>query len=431
MGVVFYLFSAFADHDDPAAEPLPVSLHVEDIAKRAFDIVENQVREATTQSEAGWASQPGAIRTFREDGSTARIYKLYSAPDLLAGSTSEALADLPADWDQYPTRFVDLNTPELVEGLVEFPIADPNSDAEGFAISDTINGVSASSLPMPVQWMYFLQDGTRGYLDGENRFIGERVPTSDNSIIGRAAFWADDNTCKINVNTASEGVHWDIPRTDSLEDRGLSRSQPVAGEYQRHPGHPATACLSSVLFPGKRIGTPEGGHGALEELPLAEAGLLWKIGNGTGPGGSQAGTVTLEQAQAQVLQPMPFHYTPYGNLDEMLERAGNAEPELVERVARGKFFLTTESNAPELTVSGYPRVSTWPTERDSRATVLGKEFDRMAASRYRFGRTSARSRHVEFYSNSYGENERLFSYLRSQISDGTAEFGLRRPCAGY
>ena len=66
---------------------------------------------------------------------------------------------------------------------------------------------------------------------------------------GRVAFWTDDETCKVNVNTASEGVYWDMPRASTKEDLAMEIYQPKAGEYQRFPGHPATVCLSSVLFP--------------------------------------------------------------------------------------------------------------------------------------------------------------------------------------
>ena len=74
---------------------MPEGVVAGDLAQRAFELVEQQLRAATTQDGTSWASQPGAIRTFREDGTMSRIYKLYSAPDLLAGSTAEAMADLP------------------------------------------------------------------------------------------------------------------------------------------------------------------------------------------------------------------------------------------------------------------------------------------------------------------------------------------------
>lgn len=34
------------------------------------------------------------------------------------------------------------------------------------------------------------------------------------------AFWTDDEFCKVNINTAMDGVYWDVPRLMSWEDYG-------------------------------------------------------------------------------------------------------------------------------------------------------------------------------------------------------------------
>jgi len=433
LGLMIWLLPVQADHDDPPAEPLPADVQPEDLAKRAFELVEHQVRAATTQEDTSWASQPGAIRTFNMDGSMSRIYKLYSAPDLLAGSTAEAQADLVVDWDLKPAQFVDLNAPQFDDnGDHTFPIADPRAEPEGFSFTSTINGVrgqifreESRRLPMPVQWIYLLQDGTRGYLDADNRFIGSVVPTKANPIVGRIAYWADDNTAKVNLNTASEGVYWDMPRTDTVEDRGLSRSQPAAGEYQRHPGHPATVCLSSVLFPGKRIGTPEGGSGEMDPLPLSEADLLWKIGNGVGGGGSRAGTVPV--ADVMPATPSPLLYTPYDSVEDVfqkLQRHGINAPEEVEtRAARSGFFLTTRSNSSELTLNGYPRVSTWPSDRtiDDPQNIGFDLISMPRGQRFSFERRSTSSRHGDFYT--LGDNAALYAYLQVATRGQIPGFG--------
>ena len=59
LGLLLFFFKASAD-DDSQPQALPTSPQAEDLAKRAFKMVEHQVREATTQSP-GWSSQPGAI----------------------------------------------------------------------------------------------------------------------------------------------------------------------------------------------------------------------------------------------------------------------------------------------------------------------------------------------------------------------------------
>ena len=69
---------------------------------------------------------------------------------------------------------------------------------------------------MPVKWIYVLRDGqmtapTSGDASKVS-FSGSVVPTQSNPIVGRIAFWADDETCKLNINTASEGIYWDAPK---------------------------------------------------------------------------------------------------------------------------------------------------------------------------------------------------------------------------
>lgn len=73
----------------------------------------------------------------------------------------------------------------------------------------------------------------------------------------RVAFWTDDASCRINVNTASEGVFWDTPRCDTVEERAYGRYQPAAHEHVRAMGHPAAVSLSSVLFPRQRLHLPQ------------------------------------------------------------------------------------------------------------------------------------------------------------------------------
>ncbi len=112
------------------------------------------------------------------------------------------------------------------------------------------------------------------------------APTVSNPIVGRIAFWADDDTSKVNINTASEGTYWDTPRIFSYEDNGyfpgnnlndptivpgMAIAQPVQHEYQRYPGHPATTSLSAV-FGGIFFGLDE-----RVECPLA----TWVPSNGT------------------------------------------------------------------------------------------------------------------------------------------------------
>ena len=94
----------------------------------------------------------------------------------------------------------------------------------------------------------------------------------------------DDESCKINTNTAAEGAFWDTPRADTVQERKLAEIQPTRLEYQRHAGHPAGVCLSSVLMPNYRF-HPEGFTsenrielGPMNSMTLEDATDLWRLG---------------------------------------------------------------------------------------------------------------------------------------------------------
>src|SRR5688572_11558494 len=53
------------------------------LAESAVNLVMSQIKQGTTNGEkVAWASQPGAIRTFHENGLPHGIYKLYSAKEM-------------------------------------------------------------------------------------------------------------------------------------------------------------------------------------------------------------------------------------------------------------------------------------------------------------------------------------------------------------
>ena len=163
-------------------------------------------------------------------------------------------------------------------------------------------GGNDARLPMPVRWIYVLRDGSLttpvGIGTGKNGNIqasfsgATNPPTKKNPIVGRVAFWTDDDTSKLNVNvaggsffdpnnppnnyTASQyaGSFWDTPRVNSVFDQGtvygpgiggyvpgasgnggspipngagLASVQMIQNEFQRYPGHPATTSMANVF----------------------------------------------------------------------------------------------------------------------------------------------------------------------------------------
>jgi uncharacterized protein (TIGR02600 family) len=373
------------------------------LSQSAFNLATDQIVEATRgiDPDSGqvlaWASQPGMIRTYNSSGGKARYYKLYSW-EVMTGSgdfdpTTSAEA-VSANWFNDPAIYTDLNAPVTVNKTLQYPIVDGNNlrdnitdasgtnavsgktydadgdgkwDIEGFSLKNTTpvaSGSSANPVPMPVKWLYVLQSGhivaPTGGSGNTATFSGANTPTTDNPIVGRIAFWTDDESAKININTASEGVYWDTPRAKTAAEDALKTNQPVTGEYQRYSGHPAMTSLSTVLK------KPSGS--ALTDSQWAQ--ILYGITPRVADGGSQAGTVntawaapsapTAVQADADRL---------YASVDELAfkpDRASNdpnpSTPQVLNKSAleRAKFFLTASSRSPDLNLFNKPRVCNWP-----------------------------------------------------------------------
>lgn len=133
-------------------------------AQEGIDNVASAIREATA-SPRHWASMPGQIISSSnnlalEDQS--EIFPLYSATKDESGSTA--------------------NLNRLVRS------------GDNKTLIDGRNNESDS--PMEVGWIYVRKDGTRE--------ISASVDTSNhaNPIVGRFAYWADDESTRINLNTA-------------------------------------------------------------------------------------------------------------------------------------------------------------------------------------------------------------------------------------
>lgn len=412
------------------SEPCAAQTSPDALAERALDKVRAQITEATGRGEgSSWATQPGAISVFLTSGVPRSVYKLYSSGQMVVEGRANLSNDVPNDWNEAAERFVDLNAPVIEEGLLRFPIVDPRSDAEGFSYEEAVAGVNRSSsdlarLPMPVLWIYVLKDGTEGWLDRFGRFVGLTLPTKENPIVGRYGFWTDDNTSRINVNTASEGVYWDTPWVNTVEDQSYAEFQPAWGEYQRYPGHPARVSLSSVVHPGKRYPVP-GTASAMEVLTLEETQEIWRAGRGiSSTGGSLGGTERID-LEASLALGYPERSGVTYNTSEALSAAFTGER--AERVRRGSFFLTTENRSDDTTLAGYPRISMWPTMTDpgDRLQYDKGMLEASTVRREEFGvfRNVASSVHNEAYGQASGQLTSLSEYLRELTSRTTPGFG--------
>ncbi|MCW0217712.1 MAG: Verru_Chthon cassette protein A, partial [Prosthecobacter sp.] len=377
-------------------------------ADTAVSLVIGQIQSATHQDTETsgietWTSQPGMVRQYKENGILLKGNKLYSDRKMVATSDDEIINDTPPeDWDLQTDRYVDMNEPVARRDENQpdnpprwfFPIIDPRAYAtdpsksvEGFSYSKYVNGISgtvlqgvktpgeegedAQRLPMPVEWLYLLKDGTIGYLNDDKTFVGPRGVTAnqENPIVSRIAFWTDDESCKININTAAEGTYWDTPRLYHDRDGDWARYQPMTYEYQRYPGHPATVSMSTVLFPNENM-NPSPSDSAQFDKALAFKETIYYLIPKILPGGSKAGSVLVPAGRA--FSPTDFKEVQkalnerlFASVDEFLLRpkigadgerqeidlqtsgawSDLSRPEVVERL---RPFLTPRSRSPEM-----------------------------------------------------------------------------------
>jgi uncharacterized protein (TIGR02600 family) len=465
------------------------------LADSAVGVVMGQLREATTRPNATWASQPGALRVYGAAGAVSpnldSIYKLYSSNNMVVSSTdalpllaSDFQNDLEAAWHTKAAFWTDLNSPILVpdttnpgKTVPRFPVIDPRAYAiqttdaystvpdagtvptdpkwkniEGFwyNTASTVNGIVGPAatdvdrdkqrLPMPTRWIYVLQDGTLTVPDaGDGKNVSWSVPakspTKANPIVGRVAFWTDDESSKVNLNTAGgyadvtlptgydanshAGSYWDTPHFYTEFDRGmvapesngetgnpkagrplpgkggLAIAQLLQGEYQRYPGHPSTTSIGLIF---RNYLTSEQLYTILPRLGISNS-------QGSIPGSSKGGTervIPLNPRTAGANPfPQDFRIQPqmnrlYSSVDELLFAANstlsitdaNYHRETNDTTLKNnyaltnaaitpefldkmRFFITAQSRAPELNLFGRPRVTVWPVRYETATESSG------------------------------------------------------------
>jgi uncharacterized protein (TIGR02600 family) len=399
------------------------------LVNTSVNIVMGQIRQATTASPTNsWTSQPGLIRTFSNAGLPDQSYKLYSSDVMQLDGPLDPMAEAAtmAQWAQQTAIYTDLNQP----ASGSYPVLDPaaSGPVEGFSVTGA-PATAAQSVPMPAKWLYVLKDGTLAAPDDPGTastttatFINStNKPAAGNPIVGRIAFWTDDESCKVNVNTASEGTYWDVPKawnvvpgstTNGLSERKLAEHQPTTGEYQGYPGHPASTSLSAV-FP--------------ELIPPTQTTLdpIFKLVPRLQNEGSKGLTVPISTAANVTLDSDRLYAT---EDESIFDNARSSHSFLTsDLVERGMFFLTNSSRAPETNLFSMPRIACWPVHSNA-STVYRTAFDRLIAfcaklngDDYFFQRQNPFSMTEDY--ESIGRNQQLLAYLRQLTSNPVPGFG--------
>lgn len=413
---------------------------VRTLAELPGQIVISQIRTATHKlgHDLTWTSQPGLIRVFdtssppdpvdEESPIPPReqlLYPLYSTRTLFTDETFDVAAEVSSlsNWPAATALFTDLNEPiELrrnlttgeplpinQRGTLLYPILDPSAlERQTGASTSRISGMTELSpspgktgrqpVPMPVRWLYVLNNGkvlapllssSPTIARFNQRDLQPEAGEPNPRIIGRIAFWTDDESCKVNLNTATEPAPWLPPMTVSERDRSRADSHPVRGEFHRLSGHPSFTALSPImrgfgtnfispqLQPLPQPPTLTGGdaagytdfidsiHSLLPGLPPRDTG-------------SVHGTFAIETYTTPPLLPRAALFT---NVEDLLFDSGVVGGTRIVRlrnghrnvaayamdeadIRRSRFCLTTHSSAPETNPFNLPKISLWPVQQN-------------------------------------------------------------------
>ena len=477
LSALMVTFMSRVSNEGRAAKTALQGFEARQAAETAVNLVISQIRAATYDSakkDRAWASQPGAIRTFKGGGDE-YTYKLYSSDTLVEKgsykpSAKEAGFTEAGNFTELPEGYVNLNEPIFIPVKAgnnvyyeaHFPICDPRAknvtggdsytpgggNVKGFHSADVAQSATDPKkdiknevipiLPMNVKWLYQLRDGQLvAAKSGDGEKLKIEGASKTNPPIARIAFWTDDESAKLNLNTASEHTYWDTPSVTSEQESGnttntgkmlytnpslaLSAAQPAGSEYQRFPGHPATTSLSPALrwmFPSTVLKAK-----ATEREKLFK-GMLFKEaiyrlapringGIGSSMGSTQnaiSGNVDnrvfetdrlLSTVDDYFFRPdrSPLEQNGWYNV---FQNTASSKPEVPgedtapsidfanpdftpERLEQIRFFLTTTSRSPELNIYGLPRMSIWPVnyenvDKDGKATPPRRSgYDKLIA----------------------------------------------------
>ena len=342
---------------------------VRELADSAVNLVMVQIKDATTTNASSapdarstWASQPGMIRTYGSSTNAATSYKLYSWSDPRV--SGDDTTTVPAGWSATPALYTDLNEPvpdsqnPSDTNAYRYPIAYPPTTGAnaplGYSVAGAptaTNGAFTNSIPMPVQWLYILKDGTAVYpatASGNTATI--TGASAANPIVARVAYWTDDETSKVNLNTASGGEYWGPLAQKNSHQLTNSLWKPERWEFQRYPGHPARTDLQAVF-------------------PDLTRKQIWAFTPRVSDNGA-----TAQSAMTTLPTNVPW------DMDRLLASVGEARFSSTnfsgdnrtdftnnwsDRIERNKFLISASSRSPEITLYGTPRISVWPLAIDT------------------------------------------------------------------
>ncbi len=380
LGLTIALFLS-ATNERRSANLYKNSQGLRELSDTAVNLVQAQIKDATTENAAlapaarhAWASQPGMIRTYGSGTNAINSYKLYSwANPRVAGDAADSV---PAQWFDNKALYTDLNEPVPDSGkpgdtnAFRYPIAYPpdTNAAVGYSVIGApvaTSGAFVNSIPMPVQWLYILQNGALAYpTSSTGSTVTIPGATEENPIVGRVAYWTDDETSKVNLNTAAGGPFWMTPVFGTTTGFNYANYQPMQFEFQRFPGHPARTDLRAVFPDLTATSSPSSLYAFAPRIQFGGSMAALAAGNNTQ---SNTNAVTMDadrlfasvgeaRFSANATSPRGDFPAPAPTPAATPAPAGSWQ----DRIERNKFLVTASSRAPEITIYGTPRLSIWP-----------------------------------------------------------------------
>jgi hypothetical protein len=154
-------------------------------SQMGVNMVTGVLRKHTTDGTKVWASQPGALILPVENASGSSLIRLGRRLPLHSGMPGSAALALAANDPLAPANLnvQTFNDQSPVTHVITDQQTDPNDSTSPVAT-------------LPLRWIYVRQDGT---LEESEAPV---LTNSANPIVGRFAWWADDESSKININTA-------------------------------------------------------------------------------------------------------------------------------------------------------------------------------------------------------------------------------------
>lgn len=175
-------FASLTRHETVVSNAHVNRVNAQHFAQMGVDFVIAAVKQQISNPNLVWASQPGAL-IVPDTNATHATNTLTTRIPLHSGYPSaEALARPSAD----PFAPANLNIPTL-ENAGHHLLTNQPTDPD----------VPSSPVrTLPLRWLYVREDGTLDPADEPD------LTASANPVVGRLAWWADDESCKINLNTA-------------------------------------------------------------------------------------------------------------------------------------------------------------------------------------------------------------------------------------